>query len=197
MVGIVGNKSAARGLSNSGESKTTSNKDNRNRRRHHELRDLQSNSKARPPQVNPRIVALHQQRDAASSKARSHGRAEDPSVQKFIRMRLMLVVVVLIKSFMPLHAHQQWCFFKIPPNAGHYFYFESEKRIIGNIFRHSPVPPVFKPLTPLAFFSATRQFFLDSAPATKMSSPSSLSCSSRSTVNGNTTGRQAATSPME
>jgi len=79
MAGIVGNKSAARGLSNSGESKTTSNKDNRNRRRHHELRDLQSNSKTRPPQVSPRIVVLHRQSDAASSKARSHGRADDPS----------------------------------------------------------------------------------------------------------------------
>jgi len=146
MAGIVGNKSAAHGLSNSGESKTTSNKDNRNRRRHHELRDLQSNSKARTPQVNPRIVALHQQRDAASSKARSHGRAEDPSVQKFIRMRLMLVVVVLIGSFMPLHAQQQWCFLRSPPTQATIFYFESEKRRNGQ-WGTSFAPPFRKCLS--------------------------------------------------
>ena len=53
-------------------------------------------------------------------------------------MRPMLVVVVLIGSFMALHAQQQWCFSKTCPNAGHHLYFESEQRIMGNIFRHSP-----------------------------------------------------------
>jgi len=110
-------------------------------------------------------------------------------------MRPMLVVVVLIGSFMALHAQQQWCLSKTFPNAGHYCYFESEKRTMGNIFRHSPVPPVFKPVAPLAFSSAKRQFFFYSAPATKMSNPLSLPCSSRSTAGGNTTGKQPA--PME
>src|SRR5579864_1801261 len=51
MAATLGNKSAAQGLSNSGGSKiTTSAKQLQPlRRRHHELRDLQSNPQTRPP----------------------------------------------------------------------------------------------------------------------------------------------------
>jgi hypothetical protein len=68
---------------------------------------------------------------------------------------------------------------------------------MGNIFRHSPVPQVLKPVAPLAFSSATTQYFLYSVPATKMSNPLSLPRSSRSAAGGNTMGKQPATSPME
>jgi len=68
-------------------------------------------------------------------------------------MRPMLVVVVLIGSFMPLHAQQQWCFFKISQTQATIFISNRRKGETDNGERLStpPVPQVFKPLAPLAF----------------------------------------------
>jgi hypothetical protein len=78
----------------------------------------------------------------------------------------MLVVVVLIGSFMPLPAQQQWCFFKISQTQATIL--TSNRRNgetdNGEHLSTPPVPQVFKPLAPLAFSFATTQYFLYSAP---------------------------------
>jgi len=67
---------------------------NGKRRTRYELRDLQSNPKARTAKVSSRLVALHRQTGATPSQARHSSRTNEPSAYQIICVRPSLVRAV-------------------------------------------------------------------------------------------------------
>ena len=97
-------------------------------------------------------------------------------------MKTMMLVALLLGSIMPLHAQQLWCFSaNCPQTRAILFAPNRRNEDLGKIFRPPLVLPGYKPVAPLAFSPASRQFFLYSPQATKMDYPLALPTATGST----------------
>jgi hypothetical protein len=79
-------------------------------------------------------------------------------------MKAALVVCLLIGSFAPLRAQQQWCFSSNCAEMHNPTLSLKQSKELGKVFRRVLALPRYTPIAPLAFSPATRQYFLNSAP---------------------------------